>query len=89
MNNLMTATSTVKQHILSELREGNTEVLKGLPPILAMECGIAMQNEEDNVKDPSPIDDKAVSEAMLSRMADTGIKERILAQMEADKEGTS
>lgn len=89
MNNLMTATSTVKQHILSELREGNTEVLKGLPPILAMECGIAMQNEEDNVKDPSPIDDKAVSEAMLSRMADTGIKERIIAQMEADKEGTS
>lgn len=89
MNNLMTVTSTVKQHILSELREGNTEVLKGLPPILAMECGIAMQNEEDNVKDPSPIDDKAVSEAMLSRMADTGIKERILAQMEADKEGTS
>lgn len=45
MDNLMTATKFVKEKILQELRKGNTEVLKGLPPVMTMSYGIAMQDE--------------------------------------------
>ncbi|TKC18178.1 hypothetical protein [Robertmurraya kyonggiensis] len=83
----MNLTHTVKAHILDELRNGNTEVLKGLPPVLAMSYGIALQNECGSVKDPSPIDEKAVNEAVLNRIKDTGIKEQIIKQMK-DKEVT-
>ncbi|EEL21537.1 MULTISPECIES: hypothetical protein [Bacillus] len=38
-------TSIVKQDVLAELRRGNTDVLKGLPPVLAMQYGLALQNE--------------------------------------------
>lgn len=41
----MTATKYVKQEILSELKKGNMEVLKGLPPVMAMSLGMALQNE--------------------------------------------
>jgi hypothetical protein len=85
MANLMTATSFVKQNILDELKIGNMEVLKGLPPVLTMECGIAMQNELVDVKEASPINDKEVGKAMLSRMADTGIKEHLVKQIEQDE----
>jgi len=33
-------TSIVKQDVLAELKKGNTDVLKGLPPVLAMQCGL-------------------------------------------------
>lgn len=85
MANLMTATGFVKQRILEELKNGNMEVLKGLPPILAMECGIAMQNELGDVKEASPINDKEVGKSMLSRMADTGIKEQLVKQIEQEE----
>ncbi len=47
MGNLMTATKFVKEEILTELRKGNTEVLKGFPPVMAMSYGIAMQQETE------------------------------------------
>lgn len=81
----MTATGFVKQRILEELKQGNMEVLKGLPPVLAMECGIAMQNELGDVKEASPINDKEVGKSMLSRMADTGIKEQLVKQIEQEE----
>lgn len=41
----MTTAKHVKQELLSELKKGNTEVLKGLPPVMAMSLGMALQNE--------------------------------------------
>ena len=51
MANIMTATQYVKKEILAELKKGNTEVLKGLPPVMAMSYGIAMQNEAEKEKE--------------------------------------
>ncbi|AOZ89324.1 hypothetical protein BK049_11880 [Bacillus xiamenensis] len=79
----MNLASIVKQEILSELKKGNTEVLKGLPPVLTMQYGLALQNEASNYTEKSPINDKAVGEAMLSRMADSGVKERLIKEIEA------
>ncbi|MCQ9285305.1 hypothetical protein NQ129_26425 [Priestia aryabhattai] len=67
MNNLMTATMSDKQDILAELKEGNTAVLKGLPPSVAMSYGLALQAEVGQAKD-SPIDSEAVATAMLGRI---------------------
>lgn len=86
MDNLMTATRYVKEEILKELRGGNTEVLIDLPPVMAMSYGMALQREtDDDIKDPSPIDEDAVNEAVLSRIADTGIREQIIKQMEQNR----
>ncbi|WP_165616073.1 hypothetical protein [Bacillus proteolyticus] len=41
-------TSIVKPDVMDELRKGNTDVLKGLPPVLAMQYGLALQNEAGN-----------------------------------------
>jgi hypothetical protein len=87
MCNLMTATKFVKEEILSELRKGNTEVLIGLPPVVALSLGMTLQHEAGSVKDLSPIDDKEVNKAMLNRVKDTGIKEQIIKQMK-EKEVT-
>jgi hypothetical protein len=84
MTNLMTATSFVKNEILEELKKGNTDVLKGLPPYMAMSLGMALQHEAGDVKDPSPIDDKAVGDAILNRMADSGVKEQLLKKIEQE-----
>lgn len=67
MTNLMTATMSDKQDILAELKEGNTAVLKGLPPSVAMSYGLALQAEVGQAKD-SPIDNEAVATAMLGRI---------------------
>ncbi|MDN4866246.1 hypothetical protein [Priestia megaterium] len=80
--NLMSLTKKVD--ILSELKEGNMAVLKGLPPSIVMAYGLALQNEVGVVPDSS-IDEAAVNKAMLDRIADTGIKERLLKQMEEHK----
>ena len=82
----MNLTNIVQTNVLEELKRGNTEVLKGLPPVLAMQYGLALQNAVGKVQD-SPISYDEVGKAMLSRMADTGIKERIIKEMEqTDKE---
>lgn len=79
--NLMNLTNRVD--ILSELKNGNTEILKGLPPVLALQYGLELQEEVGQVQD-SPINDEALGKAMLDRISDTGIKERILKQMEEE-----
>ena len=83
----MNLSSIVKTDVLAELKRGNTEVLKGLPPVLAMQYGLALQNEAGQVQD-SPINDQALGKAMLNRMADTEIKERLIKRMEEKKEVT-
>ncbi len=44
----MNLTSNVKQDVMDELRKGNTDVLKGLPPVLTMQYGLALQHEAGN-----------------------------------------
>ena len=83
----MNLSSIVQTNVLEELKKGNTEVLKGLPPVLAMQYGLALQNEVGQVQD-SPISDEALGKAMLNRMADTGIKEQIIKRMEEEKKVT-
>ena len=80
----MNLLNTIKPNILEELKQGNKEVLKGLPPSVAMSYGLALQREFGQVQD-SPIDEAAVNEAMLNRLTDTGIKERVLKQIEDSK----
>lgn len=70
--NLMSLTNKVD--ILSELKQGNTTVLKGLSPLVAMSYGLALQNEVGVVQD-SPINMAAVNKVMLNKIADTKIKE--------------
>jgi hypothetical protein len=84
MSNLMTATTFVKNEILAELKKGNTEVLKGLPPHMAMSFGMTLQNETD-YKEQSPVNDSEVGKAMLSRMADSGVKEQLTKQIEQEE----
>jgi len=60
----MNLMNTVKTDVLAELKKGNTEVLKGLPPVVAMQYGLALQNEVGQVTE-SPINDEAVNNAML------------------------
>ena len=81
MSNLMTATQFVKQHMLDEFKKGNMEVLTGLPPVMALNLGLAMSNE----KDASPINDKDLNEAMLDRMKDSGVKEMLVKKIEQDE----
>lgn len=84
----MTATSFVKQQILEELKQGNMDALKDLPPIIAMECGIALQNEVGQ-QEVEQLNSEALGKTMLERMADTGIKEQIIKRIEEEKKGTS
>lgn len=63
----MNLSSIVKTDVLEELKKGNTEVLKGLPPVLAMQYGLALQNEVGQMEE-SPINYEAVGNAMLNRM---------------------
>ncbi|OZT14623.1 hypothetical protein CHN50_02205 [Priestia aryabhattai] len=78
----MTATKFVKEEILKELRKGNTEVLKGLPPIMAMSYGIAMSEAG---KEEAPLSDEAIKEAMLNRLKDSGVKEQLIKNIEEEK----
>lgn len=87
MNNLMTATLSAKQDILEELRQGNTAILKGLPPVKAMQYGLALQNEVGHANESS-IDNEGVVTAMLERMDDSDAKERLIKKIEENKEVT-
>ncbi|MDA1598128.1 hypothetical protein PDK06_25315 [Bacillus cereus group sp. TH217LC] len=75
----------VKQDVLAELRKGNTDVLKGLPPVLAMQYGLALQNEAGGYIEESQIKDTELNEAMLNRMKDSGVKERLIKEIEAEE----
>ncbi|CJV59225.1 hypothetical protein ORL82_09360 [Bacillus cereus] len=82
----MNLSSIVKQDVMDELRKGNTEVLKGLPPILAMQYGLALQQEAGNYIEESQIKDKELNEAMINRLQDSGVKERLIKEIEAEKQ---
>jgi protoporphyrinogen oxidase len=60
------ATSIVKQEILAELKNGNMTVLKGLPPIMSLNYGLAM-NEESKSPKPTPFDDETMGEFMMKK----------------------
>lgn len=82
-------TSYIKQEILAELRKGNTEVLKGLPPVVSISMGLALQQEAGEVTESSPINHGAVNDAIFNRLKDTGIKAQIIKQMEKEQKASN
>ncbi|SCC68974.1 hypothetical protein [Bacillus wiedmannii] len=81
----MNLTSIVKQDVMAELRQGNTDVLKGLPPVLAMQYGLALQHEAGNYIEKSKVNDKELNETMINRLQDSGVKERLIKEIEAEE----
>lgn len=81
----MNLSSIVKQDVMDELRKGNTEVLKGLPPVLAMQYGLALQNEVGNYIEKSPVNDSELSKVMINQLQDSGVKERLIKEIEAEE----
>ncbi|PFK04770.1 hypothetical protein COI97_09170 [Bacillus cereus] len=81
----MNLTSIVKQDVLTELRKGNTDVLKGLPSVLAMQYGLALQNEVGGYIEESKVNDKELNEAVLNRLKDSGVKEMLIKKIEAEE----
>ncbi|MDA1558826.1 hypothetical protein PDK45_28365, partial [Bacillus cereus] len=79
----MNLSSIVKQDVMDELRKGNTEVLKGLPPVLAIQYGLVLQNEAGGYIEESQIKDKELNEAVLNRLQDSGVKEHLIKEIEA------
>ncbi|ULM97925.1 hypothetical protein L8956_04125 [Peribacillus frigoritolerans] len=78
--------SNLNPEVLAELRQGNVEALKNLPPLVAMQYGLQLREEQE--KEQSPISDKGLAEAMLNRIKDTGIKEQIIKAMEEQEKAT-
>lgn len=81
----MNLTNLVKHDILAELKNGNTEVLKGLPPVVAMQYGLALQNEVGVLQEESQLNDEAVNESMLNLLKDSGVKERLIKEIEKER----
>ncbi|WP_088325007.1 MULTISPECIES: hypothetical protein [Bacillus cereus group] len=81
----MNLTSIVKQDVMAELRQGNTEVLKGLPPVLAMQYGLALQHEAGNYIEKSPVNDSELTKAMINQLQDSGVKERLIKEIKAEE----
>ncbi|MED4682464.1 hypothetical protein P9452_01890 [Bacillus mycoides] len=81
----MNLTNIVKQDVMAELRQGNTEVLKGLPPVLAMQYGLALQQEAGNYIEKSPVNDSELTKAMINQLQDSGVKERLIKEIEAEE----
>lgn len=83
--NLLDSRNIVKQDALRKLKEGDTSVLKGLPPVVAMEVGMIMQKEVGVYEEPSLYDSRGVGKAMLEHMQDSGIKEALIKQIEEEE----
>ncbi|PFE58300.1 hypothetical protein CN318_01510 [Bacillus cereus] len=81
----MNLTSIVKQDVMNELRKGNTEALKGLPPVLAMQYGLALQQEAGHYIEKSPVNDSELSKAMINQLQNSSVKERLIKEIEAEK----
>ncbi|HHT7166511.1 TPA: hypothetical protein ACTZ3T_002832 [Bacillus cereus] len=81
----MNLTSIVKQDVMNELRQGNTAVLQGLPPVLAMQYGLALQQEAGNYVEKSPVNDSELTKAMINQLQDSGVKERLIKEIEAEE----
>lgn len=71
---------------VEQLKQGNTDVLRGLPPAAVISLAVATQQEIGEYKEPSPISEDEVAKSMLERMADSGIKERLLKEIEERQE---
>jgi hypothetical protein len=72
--------SNLNPEILAELRKGNTGILDSLPPIVRVQYGLALQEEQEQPK--SPITDEGLAKAMLDRLKDSGVKERLTKEIE-------
>ncbi|WP_342537950.1 hypothetical protein MKY15_15670 [Sporosarcina sp. FSL K6-1540] len=83
--NLLAAMNFNKQELMEQLRNGNTEVLKGLPASLTLQLRMELQQELGDVKDPSPIDNKAVARVVVDRLKDSGVKEMLLKRIEQEE----
>ncbi|MEH6433386.1 hypothetical protein V7759_28675 [Bacillus sp. H7(2023)] len=81
----MNLSSIVKQDVMDELRKGNTDVLKGLPPVLAMQYGLRLQQEAGHYIEESLVNDSELSKAMLNQLQDSGVKERLIKEIEAEE----
>ncbi|HDR7673280.1 TPA: hypothetical protein QCX88_001313 [Bacillus wiedmannii] len=81
----MNLTSIVKQDVMDELRKGNTEVLKGLPPVLAMQYGLVLQQEAGHYIEKSSVNDSELTKAMINKLQDSGVKERLIKEIEAEE----
>lgn len=79
MNNLMTMNFN-KQEALEQLRQGNTDVLKGLPASLTLQLGIELQKEQ-GYKEPSPVDSNEVAKTIVERLEDSGVKEMLIKRI--------
>ncbi|MDA1604550.1 hypothetical protein PDL10_29930, partial [Bacillus cereus] len=76
----MNLTSIVKQDVMDELRKGNADVLKGLPPVLAMQYGLRLQQEAGHYIEESLVNNSELSKAMLNQLQDSGVKERFIKE---------
>ncbi len=76
--------SNLNPEILAELKKGNMEVLTNLPPLVAMQYGLELREEQGEAE--SPINDKDLSEAMLARLKDSGVKERLIKEIEEQRQ---
>ncbi len=73
------------QETLEQLRNGNTDVLKGLPPGMTLQLGMAMQKEEGDVQETSPIDFNEVTKTMVSNLKDGEVKAMLLKRIEDER----
>ena len=80
----MSAMNFNKNEVMEQLRNGNTEVLKGLPASLTLQLGMELQSEQGDV-DPSPIDDREVARVVVDRLKDSGVKEMLLKRIEQEE----
>jgi hypothetical protein len=58
--------------------------LRNYPAVLVMQYGLAVKQlqEKQGKGEKSPLDDKAINEAMLKRLKNRGVKERLLKEIE-------
>lgn len=80
--------TNLNPEVIAELKKGNKEVLNGLPPIVAMSYGLAIRDEEEQEEQQPPINDKSLAEAMLARIKDSGVKERLTKEIEEKNKAT-
>jgi hypothetical protein len=86
--NLLHTQNIVKQDALRKLKNGDTSVLNGLPPVVAMQIGMEMQKEIGVYEEPTLYDRKKVGNAMLERMQDSGVKEALIKRIEEEEKAT-
>lgn len=79
--------SNLNPEILAELKKGNTSILNSLPPILRVQYGLALREEEQESK--LPINDKDLATAMLERLKNGEVKERLIKEIKEREEQES